>query len=293
MTRTLSQLQPALLASFKRILQEGKLSHAYLFSGGFGSFEMAIYLAQSRFCQQLQDNLPCGECRSCRLISQGEFTDVKVVEPTGQTIKTETIRQLLGDFYRSGFEGARQVFIIKDCEKMHPNAANSLLKAIEEPQIEAYILLLTSDESKVLTTIKSRTQIFHFPKNTAYLIELAEKEGLLKSQATLVANLADSPSELLSLCQDRLTFSLIQACQDLVTYLFNDKGLAYLQVARLVSLASDKKEEEKSFGFLTLLLSQEMTNPKARDLLAKVAVSKEMWQRHVHFQNALEYMVLS
>ena len=70
----------------------------------------------------------------------------------------------MGQFSQAGIESQQQVFIIEQAEKMHPNAANSLLKVIEEPQSEVYIFFLTSDEEKMLPTIRSRTQIFHFKK---------------------------------------------------------------------------------------------------------------------------------
>ena len=70
----------------------------------------------------------------------------------------------MGQFSQAGIESQQQVFIIEQAEKMHPNAANSLLKVIEEPQSEVYIFFLTSDEEKILPTIRSRTQIFHFKK---------------------------------------------------------------------------------------------------------------------------------
>ena len=62
------------------------------------------------------------------MIAQGDFSDVKLVEPQGQIIKTDTIRQLTREFSQSSFEGHAQVFIIRDADKMHVNAANSLLK---------------------------------------------------------------------------------------------------------------------------------------------------------------------
>ena len=146
----LEKLQPKIFQEFQRILQSGKLSHAYLFSGDFASFEMAVLLAQSRFCDSPIDALPCGQCRSCRLIAENDFSDVKVIEPEGQMIKTATIRDLLREFSSSGFEGQSQVFIIRDADKMHTNAANSLLKFIEEPQSDTYMILLTQDESRIL-----------------------------------------------------------------------------------------------------------------------------------------------
>ena len=137
----LKRTQPKLLEKFNTILQSDRMSHAYLFSGNFASLDMALYLAQSQFCEKRQSGLPCQKCRACRLIANGEFSDVKIIEPQGQLIKTETIKELTKDFSRSGFEGKSQVFIIKDCEKMHVNAANSLLKFIEEPQSSSNVIL--------------------------------------------------------------------------------------------------------------------------------------------------------
>lgn len=58
---------------FSQIIRENRLSHAYLFSGDFGSLDMAIWLAQSRFCLTPEDGLPCSHCRPCRLIAQEIF----------------------------------------------------------------------------------------------------------------------------------------------------------------------------------------------------------------------------
>ncbi|MCC9748891.1 DNA polymerase III subunit delta', partial [Streptococcus agalactiae] len=192
----LKRTQPKLLEKFNTILQSDRMSHAYLFSGNFASLDMALYLAQSQFCEKRQSGLPCQKCRACRLIANGEFSDVKIIEPQGQLIKTETIKELTKDFSRSGFEGKSQVFIIKDCEKMHVNAANSLLKFIEKPQSSSYVILLTNDENNVLPTIKSRTQIFRFLKQLDMLVHQAEQAGLLKSQASLLAQVADDPKHL-------------------------------------------------------------------------------------------------
>ena len=78
----LAESQSKLFEEFSQIIRENRLSHAYLFSGDFGSLDMAIWLAQSRFCLTPEDGLPCGHCRSCRLIAQGDFSDVKLVEAT-------------------------------------------------------------------------------------------------------------------------------------------------------------------------------------------------------------------
>lgn len=83
--------------------------------------------------------MPCGQCRECRLVAANDFTDLHIVGPDGQTIKTQQIRDLLLTFSQSGFETNRQVVIIDGAEKLHINAANALLKSIEEPESEIYI----------------------------------------------------------------------------------------------------------------------------------------------------------
>lgn len=159
---------------------------------------MAIWLAQSRFCLTPEDGLPCSHCRPCRLIAQGDFSDVKLVEPQGQIIKTDIIRQLTKRVYANRVSRAMaQVFIIRDADKMHVNPANSLLKFIEEPQSQIYIFLLTADDSRILPTIKSRAQLFYFPKNKAYLEDLLQREGLLLTQAKVLAGFAKDDSNAL------------------------------------------------------------------------------------------------
>lgn len=285
----LAQLQPKLYETFTQILKADRMSHAYLFSGDFGSFDMALWLAKSRFCEQLSDGLPCENCRACRLIENQEFSDVKVIEPQGQLIKTDTIRELTRDFSRSGFEGEAQVFIIKDAEKMHSNAANSLLKFIEEPQSQSYMILLTDDEGKVLPTIKSRCQLFHFPKNQGYLENLLLQESLLKNQATLLSQVARNEAEALAFSQNNKILDLEQTLGKFVNYLEKDKNRAYLEVARLAVLASDKDLQEVSFRLLTVILSQRQ-NP---DLLSRCYQARRMWQANVSFQNVLEYFVIA
>jgi DNA polymerase-3 subunit delta' len=289
----LEHLQPQLFKEFNQILKSDRMNHAYLFSGDFASFDFALYLAKSRFCENLQDGLPCGECRECQLIAENEFSDVKIVKPSGQVIKTDTIRELMRDFSRSGFEGKSQVFIIQDCEKMHVNAANSLLKFIEEPQSSSYMILLTSDENKVLPTIKSRTQIFRFPKNKPLLIEQAAKAGVLKTQAEILAELAKTPKHLDELMQDKKILDVIQTCERFVTVLFKEKMLAYLETGRLVQVALEKSDQELVFQLLPLFLAKQFNQKESLVYLEKSYKAQQMWKSNVSFQNALEYMVIS
>lgn len=289
----LAESQSKLFEEFSQIIRENRLSHAYLFSGDFGSYDMAIWLAQSRFCLTPEDGLPCGHCRPCRLIAQGEFADVKLVEPQGQLIKTDTIRQLTREFSQSSFEGQAQVFIIRDADKMHVNAANSLLKFIEEPQSQIYIFLLTADDSRILPTIKSRAQLFYFPKNRTYLEDLLQRKGLLLSQAKVLADFAKDEAQALRLAKDNRALDLINSVECLTQSLLANKALLYLDVAKLAVQCGEKSEQEMVWDFLTYQLGKDIQNPKARRWLELIYEARNMWLANVSFQNALEYMVLS
>ena len=284
--------QPAQFDRFVRILEQDQLNHAYLFSGFFGNLEMAQFLAKSLFCTDKVGVLPCEKCRNCKLIKQGEFPDVTLIKPVNQVIKTERIRELVGQFSQAGIESQQQVFIIEQAEKMHPNAANSLLKVIEEPQSEVYIFFLTSDEEKILPTIRSRTQIFHFQKQEEKLIHQLEQAGLVKKKATLLAQFSQSRAEGEKLANQASFWTLVDESERLLTWLVAKKKESYLQVAKLANLADDKEKQDQVLRILEVLCGQDILQARVRVILQDLLEARKMWQANVSFQNAMEYLVL-
>lgn len=293
MTRAdLKRWQPHLYESFCRLVQSDRMGHAYLFTGAFGQLEMALFLAQSQYCETPEAGLPCESCRPCRLIAQGEFSDVRTLAPTGQLIKTETVREVLQDFAQSGFETDHQVLIIQGADKLHLNGANSLLKFIEEPQSKIKIFLLTDREDGILPTIRSRCQIFHFPKNQVVMVEDLEKAGLLKTQAKLLSDLCQTVEQALALGKSSHFQDLLRTCEHWVRQVLEGQEGAYLIVAKLAQLVQDKSEQGQVFDLLTLLLAQELPERSAQEALRDLLKVKAMWQANVSFQNALEFMIL-
>lgn len=284
--------QPAQFDRFVRILEQDQLNHAYLFSGFFGGLEMAQFLAKSLFCTDKVGVLPCEKCRSCKLIEQEEFPDVTLIKPVNQVIKTERIRELVGQFSQAGIESQQQVFIIEQADKMHPNAANSLLKVIEEPQSEVYIFFLTSDEEKMLPTIRSRTQIFHFKKQEEKLILLLEQMGLVKKKATLLAQFSQSRAEAEKLANQASFWTLVDESERLLTWLVAKKKESYLQVAKLANLADDKEKQDQVLRILEVFCGQDLLQVRVRVILQDLLEARKMWQANVSFQNAMEYLVL-
>ena len=284
--------QPDQFDRFVRILEQDQLNHVYLFSGFFGSLEMAQFLAKGLFCTDKVGVLPCEKCRNCKLIEQGEFPDVTLIKPVNQVIKTERIRELVGQFSQAGIESQQQFFIIEQAEKMHPNAANSLLKVIEEPQSEVYIFFLTSDEEKILPTIRSRTQIFHFKKQEEKLILLLEQMGLVKKKATHLAQFSQSRAEAEKLANQASFWTLVDESERLQTWLLAKKKESYLQVAKLANLADDKEKQDQVLRILEVLCGQDLLQARVRVILQDLLEARKMWQANVSFQNAMEYLVL-
>ena len=288
----LKDLQPVQFDRFVRILDQNQLNHAYLFSGLFGGLDMAKFLAKSLFCTDQVGVLPCEKCRNCKLIEEEEFPDVTMIKPINQIIKTERIRELVSQFSQAGIESQQQVFIIEQAEKMHPNAANSLLKVIEEPQSEAYIFFLTSDEEKILPTIRSRTQIVHFKKQEEKLILLLEQLGLVKKKATLLAQLSLSQAEAEKLINQASFWTLVDESERLLTWLVAKKKESYLKVDKLASLADDKEKQDQVLRILEVLCGQDILQARVRVILQDLLEARKMWQANVSFQNAMEYLVL-
>ena len=284
--------QPLQFDRFVHILEQGQLNHAYLFSGNFGSLEMALFLSKSLFCSDKNGIFPCEKCRNCKLIEQEEFPDVTMIKPQNQVIKTERIRELVSQFSQSGIENQRQVFIIEQAEKMHVNAANSLLKVIEEPQSEIYIFFLTNDEEQMLPTIRSRTQIFQFKKQVSTLISQLEEVGLVKNKAKLLAKFSQSQTEADKLVHQAGFWALVDESERLFAWLLASKKESYLQVAKLTSLADDKEKQDQVLRILEVLAGQEVLNVSARNILKNLVQTRKMWRANVSFQNALEYLVL-
>ena len=284
--------QPEQFDRFVHILEQDQLNHVYLFSGFFGSLEMAQFLAKSLFCRDKVGVLPCEKCRNCKLIEQEEFPDVTLIKPVNQVIKTERIRELVGQFSQTGIESQQQVFIIEQAEKMHPNAANSLLKVIEDPQSEVYIFFLTSDEEKILPTIRSRTQIFNFKKQEEKLIHQLEQAGLVKKKATLLAQFCQSRAEAEKLVNQASFWTLVDESERLLTWLVAKKKESYLQVAKLTSLADDKEKQDQVLRILEVLCGQDLLQARIRQILQNLLGARKMWLANVSFQNAMEYLVL-
>ncbi len=145
----------------KNSIQLDRVSHAYLIdSNHFEDIDRFITsFIQFLLCpyhHSVQSN--CGDCSRCFRIQQKNDPEVRYIYPDGLNIKKEQLRELQEDFNLSCIEGNRRVYVIRDCEKMNVQAANSILKFLEEPSVNLVAILVTTNVNAVLPTIVSRCQ---------------------------------------------------------------------------------------------------------------------------------------
>lgn len=163
----------------KHALQSGKISHAYLFSGpsGTGRAEMAGQFAKAIFC--LDDGWDaCGLCLECRKFDHGNQSNLIKVVPDGQSIKIDQVRELQRSLSYRSTQTGHIVYMIEQAEKMTQQAANSLLKFLEEPVSPIVAILITDNGQAVLPTIRSRTQWVPFlPISPESMLEILMVEG--------------------------------------------------------------------------------------------------------------------
>ena len=143
-------------------VRNNKLSHAYLIDGNNNeyAFDFVMAFVKMIICDKHYSNFDkCANCNKCNRIDDGNYTEVKIIESDSLIIKKEQLLELQSDFSRTSIEGNNRVYIIKDCEKMNKQAANSLLKFLEEPEDGIIAILFTNNVNNVLKTVISRCQL--------------------------------------------------------------------------------------------------------------------------------------
>lgn len=186
----LKKYQPVVYKTFVNAIESNHLSHAYLLTGspGMRLKDAAMYLAKSLLCEN-RNPLACSNCITCLRIDEGNYADVIVVDGDLNKIKKSDVSRITQSFDKTALEEKGiMIYVIHLVEKMTPIAINSLLKFLEEPGNNVYAFLTTENESKVLPTIISRSQVLRFksiPRDD--VIEDAIKEGVLQEDAELLS----------------------------------------------------------------------------------------------------------
>jgi len=180
-----------------RILQNevatGSISGAYLFIGpdGVGKNLTALNFAKVLNCKEGRID-SCDRCSSCQKIDRLCHPDLRIIEAKEGPIKIEQIRTLKRESAYSLYEGKKKVWIIRDADKFTQEAANSLLKVLEEPPPRVVIILISQTKEKLLPTVLSRCETIPFsPLSSSEIREILKGHVSLGSpKARLIEKLA-------------------------------------------------------------------------------------------------------
>jgi len=190
--------QTRAVSFLQRSLEAGTLAHAFLLVGPshVGKMTLALNLAQALNCEAAER--PCLECASCQKIDSAGHADVQVIGLTqnedsaeAKLISIDQIRQMQHSASLPPFEGKHKVFIIDGAELLSTEAANCLLKTLEEPVGKVTFLLLTVNDSLLLATVVSRCQRLELPPlSTAEVESALAGRGVEPQRAELLARLS-------------------------------------------------------------------------------------------------------
>lgn len=205
--------QPFVTNLLIKSIRNKKIVQAYLFN--YSNIEYIYEYAKS-----FSKNLICEQNKKeykniCSKIDKEIYTELKIIEPINNCIKKEQLLNLQNEVKNKPVEGNKIVYIIKNCEKLNQSAANCILKFLEEPNDDIVAILLTNNINRVISTIKSRCQIYNFNvmENKKTKMETSFEQLLFLKNAEIsdeeFLNLIDISINFIKTCESKKINSFI------------------------------------------------------------------------------------
>lgn len=177
---------------FRETMQRAQVHHAWLLHGvrGIGKSVLASKLAALLLCEE---HSACGKCHSCQMLHAGSHPDFHSVslEEKKRDISIAQVRELLAFLSLSGAEGERRVVILDDAERLNHQAANALLKGLEEPASGSVLLMVCSDAMKLPATVRSRCLMQHCSPLSEPEVRIVLADKVAKDSLDLAVAMAD------------------------------------------------------------------------------------------------------
>ena len=208
MGRTVDELitlQPVVLKQLQTIVEKKRMAHAYIFDGEKGTGKRAVmtFFVKLLLCENPSQNVPCETCRNCRRVESGNHPNIQQIEPEGQFIKIDQVRELISEMKMTGVEAGRKIYVLHHADRLNVSSANMLLKFLEEPEGEVVAILLTEQIQSILPTIRSRCQHIKFAKMPrSVLVQLLIENGVTNSMACTVSIVTNELETAISLAND-------------------------------------------------------------------------------------------
>lgn len=303
-------------------LKYRRIAHAYIFAGpkGIGKEKMALEFAKALNCTSNTIDA-CNNCHSCKRINNFNDNNVVWIEPETNSIKIEQIRALQKDSYYKNNESLYRVVIIKNAELMTSQAANSLLKFLEEPAANTVIMLLVENKQQLLPTIKSRCQVINFSHlSPNSIVDILKGEGYRETEILIASHLTHDIAKVKEMIGNeqfvQMRNIMIKWNEDLhynhyqALISINDRIVKNDYIKERLSQFLDllilwyrdilniklKRQQRiifKDFEGLLMKQSQHITMQCVIDKIESILLAKDKISSHVNPQLALEEMVLA
>ena len=242
----------------ENFLKQEKIVHSYLFLGieGIGKKEIAKEFARKILCMDSAKE-EC-QCLSCKSFANYNHPDFFFINEEETTIKIEVIREMVSKVVEKPIRSKRKVFMINDADKMTKEAQNCLLKTLEEPPEYICIILIATNESLLLNTIKSRCLKIQFSKIKDEEIKqfLSQKMEMNAIDENMIKIANGSIGRALKLCQD---VTMYQSIQELIEKLKTEDIIHLLQKKNQIF---DKEKILYILEYMQLLLLQKSHQDK-------------------------------
>ncbi|MFS0673839.1 DNA polymerase III subunit delta' [Ornithinibacillus sp. 179-J 7C1 HS] len=249
-------VQPMVCRVITNSIEKGRISHAYLLQGarGTGKEAIAVLIAKVLFCKNKSGVNPCLACTDCKRIDSHNHPDVHWIEPDGQSIKIEQIKNLQKEFTYSGLESDQKVYIIKGADTLTANAANRILKFLEEPSKKTTAIMMTENSQAILPTIRSRCQIIDLqPLNPIHFRQKLIESGLNEQSAKLMSALTNNLEEAMEWSQDEWFAVARKLVVQLVEVFTDNSNDVYLFIHNhWLSTFKDRAQLEQGIDLLLL-----------------------------------------
>jgi DNA polymerase-3 subunit delta' len=242
----------------KQHLTRDSVRHAYLFSGppGLGRRTLALRLAQALNCPQpLAPGQPCGACKTCQQIERMQYPDLAIIqaEKEGGTLKVEQIRAIRQSLVLKPYQGSYRVALFLRFQEANANAANALLKTLEEAPAYVVLVLTADTPEQLLPTIVSRCEVLRLRPLSVETVEgYLQEHGADPSDARLLAHISGGrPGYALRLMQDKEALDFrTQRLEELQGLLQSNRRRRFAYAEKL----TDRKNEAKERLRETMLL---------------------------------------
>ena len=297
----------AQIARIRNAVRSGQIPHAYLFCGpeGVGKKQVAYQLLTYLNCQnQDQENVEaCGICPSCLRMAAHNQPDLYEIGGEGETIKIEEVRKISALLSLKNMISRYKCVIIDYCELMTTEAANSLLKVMEEPGEATLFFLITGNEEQILPTIRSRAQKLYFQElSPTDMDTLAKRHDIRGEHLPFLLECArGSFGRLQAMAEDQQLMEEIAQYREILSGLEKTPGFRILYQARIFD--KDRKKCQNFLEYYVFMLEKslreiqpgfpDLPHETRKAIIQEIAEAYKMLDRNISPRFVAEMLLLN